>query len=348
VTLLLLSYDNDPAAYYVAHGLEWYSESFYPLYRKGGPARYLYLANRLAAQRPDWIVSFSDTWYGILAQYLAARHGCKSLIDAYDNYESYIPWAKPLHWAWRRACRNATALTAAGPALLALMVQQRTIKNTAVVPMAADPIFRPMDREQCRAHFGLPSDIPLIGYCGSFYHNRGVQILYEVIRRLRRKVPEVRLVISGRWQGGVGVPDDLQNSVIKMGYLPDDEVPVLLNAMDVVLAVNRSSTFGRYSYPVKLYEAMRCGIPVISTDVDGAAWVLREHPECLVLPDNVAKMTECVRAALRWRRKQYLGPRDWEDSAKRFSDVLRGISETALGEGVLPLRGQDQSQGRVE
>jgi hypothetical protein len=76
----------------------------------------------VTALDPDWISGLSDTWYGIIAQRIGKKYGYKVFIDAYDNYESYIPWLLPLHWLWRNACRKANLLSAAGPQLLALML----------------------------------------------------------------------------------------------------------------------------------------------------------------------------------------------------------------------------------
>ncbi len=99
VHLLLLSYRKDAPLTNYVDGIHWQSQTIYH-----GPWDYLRACQRCIRKiRPDWIIGFSDTYYGILAQCLAARSGSKACIDAYDNFESYIPWARPLHAAWRRA-----------------------------------------------------------------------------------------------------------------------------------------------------------------------------------------------------------------------------------------------------
>lgn len=324
VTLLLLGHQADPAEHHYQHGFEWHSESLRPIVGNGGPLAYIGQARILISNRqPDWIVGFSDIWYGILAQRLAAHYGCKSLIDAYDNYESYIPWAKPLHWAWRHALRRATALTAAGPNLAELMSRGRNDGGAMIVPMAADPIFRPMDRKACRKQLDLPPDTPLVGYCGSLYRNRGVEILFQVIEILCRLLPGVKLVLSGRRQRGVEIPSAIRPSVIELGYLSDEQMPLLLNAMNVLLAMNRPSAFGNYSYPVKLYEAMQCRTPVVATDVVGTRWILRDHPECLVDSNDLDGIASSIRAACEWGTKDYGSLSQWETSASILEKVLQ-------------------------
>jgi glycosyltransferase involved in cell wall biosynthesis len=324
VSLLLFSYGDAPSAHVMQHGMDWYSESLHPWKAGWGGAQYLARAKALIeADPPDWIIGFSDTWYGILAQYLGAKYGIRTLIDAYDNYESYLPRVKPLHWAWRHACRHATAITAAGPNLLELISDGRNGARASVVPMAADPIFQPMDRNRCRAKLGLPPDAALVGYCGSLHRSRGIDTLFESAIRLRDLAPGARLVLSGRRQGGVTLPPALKESVIELGYLPDKQMPTLLNAMDVLLAINVPSSFGHYSYPAKLYEAMQCRIPVMATEVAGVKWILRNHPECLVPSGDAARLARQVNEALTWKHKEYSRLQSWHESALLLDKLLR-------------------------
>ncbi|KAF0811500.1 2-deoxystreptamine glucosyltransferase [Andreprevotia sp. IGB-42] len=320
VHMLLLSYKDDPAVSEFDGLIHWHSVSLRPR----GPFAYLRKAKELLqAGQFDWIVGFSDTWYGILAQCLAKRFGIRSLIDAYDNYESYIPWAKPLHWAWRRACRRADALTAAGPGLLKRMLQDDPAQKGTVIPMAADPFFKPMQQAECRQQLGLPPDIALIGYCGSLFANRGVGILFEAIALFEKHGIEVKLVLTGRRQQNVNWPEALNGKIIELGYLPDAQMPTVLNAMNALLVINEASAFGNYSYPAKLYEAMQCGIPVVASAVEGTSWVLRDHPECLVTPRDATALAMATIATVRGSAKVAYSPTaDWDQCADLLSQIL--------------------------
>ena len=151
---LLLNYRREGSLDMHRHGIHWMSESLL----SGNPARYLRrLKSVIQEVRPDWIIGLSDTYFGILAQYYGRRYGISSCIDAYDNYESYIPWMVPLHKLWRRALSRADLVTAAGPDLAMYLSSQRAEHPAMVVPMAADPVgFLPLDRTDCRRRMGLP------------------------------------------------------------------------------------------------------------------------------------------------------------------------------------------------
>ena len=321
VILLLLDYRNEDPLDVQREGIRWISE---PIGLRN-PVRYLVkIQELLEVDQPDWIIGFSDTYFGILATHYGKKYAVRSCIDAYDNYESYIPWLTPLHKLWRRALSRANLVTAAGPELVRYMARQRGNQPAVVVPMAADPVgFVPMDQADCRSRMGLPVGGRLIGYCGSLHKSRGVEVLFEAYERLRQTHPDVGLVLSGRQWGNVPVPE----SACSLGYIEDDKVPLLLNCMDTLAVINRDSIFGRYSHPVKLYEAMNCQVPVVATQTPATKWILREHPEFLVPPSDPQALSRKIGHYLRQGRLEYANVPSWESSCDALENGLLGVGQ---------------------
>lgn len=316
VHLLLLSYKNDPDVSMHAHGFSWASTSVF----NTGPVRYWKKANKLVGEvHPDWVIGFSDTYYGILAQKLSERHGAKSAIDAYDNYEGYIPWLQPLHYLWRKSLARATLVTAAGPSLIQEFQKSRGAQPAVIVPMAADPSgFAPLDRQICRAGLGLALDKKLIGYCGRISSSRGIQTLFDAYVELAKQRPDVELILSGRKDKNIKLPTDAH----WVGYLPDEAVPRLVNSLDVLVVSNRPSKFGRFSHPVKLYEAMACNIPVVASATPSTRWILRDHPDLLVEPEDPSKLRETIERVLTKGRIDYGHQADWQSSCETLEQAL--------------------------
>jgi glycosyltransferase involved in cell wall biosynthesis len=323
VTLLLLDYRNEAPVDIHRDGIRWISE---PLILRN-PGRYPdRLRQLLGSDRPDWVVGLSDTYFGILAQHYGHKYSIRSCIDAYDNYESYIPWLKPLHGLWRRALSRADLITAAGPDLVQFMSRQREGCPAVVVPMAADPIgFMPMDQTECRSQMGLPDDRRLIGYCGSLHKSRGVEVLFEAFERLRKTHPDVGLVLSGRQWSNVPVPE----SACSLGYIEDEKMPLLLNCMDALAVVNRDSAFGCYSHPVKLYEAMSCQVPVVVTSTAASKWILRDNPELLVPPSDAGALSSSLAVALDRGRIAYSCVPDWQSVCDALERALQEPAQQA-------------------
>lgn len=317
VAMALLSYRREAPTDSVEGRLRVCSSS---LARTGGNS-YLRLVTALIEEIvPDWIVGCSDIYYGILAEHYGRRYGTRTLIDAYDNYEGYTPWCKPLHLLWRRALRNATAISAAGPALLSLMGKGGAPGRELVLPMAADPVgFQLLDRQQCRAELRLPPNATLVGYCGSISSNRGVKVLFKAIEYLEEKQPDTRLVLSGRLQKRLSLPP----SAIWLGYVPDAKVPVLINAMDAVAVVNKPSAFGAHSYPVKLYEALKCGVPAVTTRTSATEWILNAHSDLLAEPGDPRHLAEKLQQATKLSRIDYGPQPSWEAAAAALETFLQ-------------------------
>ena len=315
VCLLLLSYKKELRSRGIRHGMNWFAESIFPT----GPLAYIRRAQRLVREsKPDWVVGFSDTYYGILAAWLGQRYGISFGIDAYDNYESYIPSLKPLHHLWRRALAKATLLTAAGPHLAEFMASSRQDKKACIIPMAADPHFKPLDRRECRRKLGLPDDRKIIGYSGAVHSSRGIATLFRAYEELKSDHPLLELVLTGRKQKGLSIP----SGVRWLGYLPDEDMPILLNSLDVLVVMNQLSDFGEFSYPVKLYEAMRCHVPAVATNPGPARWILENREGFLARPADPADLAAKIQYALTLGRTDYGHGNTWEHSCLVFEQAL--------------------------
>lgn len=317
ITILLLNYQRGGEEQVLKRdGITWMSRNL----TRFGPLHYIREARKLAHQeRPDWIFGLSDTYFGIWAQRLGRQFGIRSAIDAYDNYESYIGWLKPLHWAWRRAVASADLVTVAGPQLGILLARGRTERLPIVLPMSADPIgFEPKDKAICREKFNLPTDARIVGYCGSIAENRGIHVLFDAIEHLRRRIPNIILLLSGRVGRGIQLPHHSH----WLGYVDDDLMPDVINSLDALAVVNRMSSFGQYSYPVKLYEAMNCQVPAVATRTAATEWILKLHPELLTTPGDAQHLATSLEATLACRRITYAPQPSWADTAMQLESHL--------------------------
>ncbi|HXS74091.1 MAG TPA: glycosyltransferase family 4 protein [Rhodanobacteraceae bacterium] len=317
VRVQLCSYRNLPSGCIERNGVLWSSHDVRGL-GVGGLMKAL--DAETAVFRPDWIIACSDAWYGVIGRRLAKHHRARLAIDAYDNFEAYMPWNLPLHWAWRRALRTAELVTAAGPQLAQLLQSHRHGEAPAeVLPMAADPEFVPMDKLESRGILGLPETAPLIGYVGSWARNRGTDMLLDAFRRARAAKPNLQLVLSGRPPAHALA----EPGVTGLGYIPDARLPVLLNALDVVCTVTADTRFGRYSYPAKLCEAMACGVPVVATATEPVRWMLRDLDRHLVPVNDPVAFAERVLDMLARPEAGYGERPGWREVAGRLDRLLQ-------------------------
>lgn len=316
VHVMLISHHQLPSQQTQVGGVNWFSEDVRTL---GLRKLFHTLKDRTQALRPDWIIGMSDAQYGWLASQLAKSFQANVAVDAYDNYEAYMPWNVPLHLTWHQSLRSADLVTAAGPQLATLLQSHR--KNelaVEIISMAADPEFVPANKTMSRQSLGLPSGLPLIGYVGSWAKNRGTTMLIDAFRIARAMRPDLQLVLSGR------PPVDAlsEPGVIASGYVADAQLPVLINALDVACVITADTRFGRYSYPAKLYEAMACDVPVVATATEPVKWILGDRQKHLTPIGDAEVFAKRILSLLSSPEVDY-GPRSsWAEQARRFDYLL--------------------------
>lgn len=140
---------------------------------------------------------------------------------------------------------------------------------TAVVPNGLDSdLFRIRPaRAPARLYYGLPIDADVLAFAGSLRPWHGVDIALRALAELA----DVHLCIAGdgpiraeltRLSAELGVSD----RVHWLGQLPHREMPRLLAASDVALAPYPELPAFGFS-PLKLYEYLGAGTPVVASDI---------------------------------------------------------------------------------
>lgn len=317
VQVTLCSHAGMPSTAVDRSGVLWTSDDLRILGPLSLMAR---LEHHSTAFRPDWIIGCSDIWYGLMARRLARRTGARLAVDAYDNFEAYMPWNLPLHLAWRHTVASAHLVTVAGPQLAARLDSHRPGRRPAmIVPMAADPQFVPHGYKESRLALGLPLDAPLIGYMGGWAKNRGTINLITAFRKVRAARPETLLVLTGRPPGWVLE----EPGVHPLGYIEDPKLPLALASLDVATVITANTSFGRFSYPAKLCEVIACQVPVAATATEPVRWMLKGDERFLVPVDKPGHLATLILGLLDGpRRISYPTPPSWSDSARQMEAAL--------------------------
>ena len=156
--------------------------------------------------------------------------------------------------------------------------------------------FRPQrDAASVRREFEVPDGAPLLGVVGNVQPWKGQHVLLESVLALRGRWPDtVALIVGGVHRAGEDYAAELHAFVERHGLErnvrftgPRDDVPDLMNAMDVVVHSSvRAEPFGRV-----ILEAMALGRAVIATRAGGVPEFVRDGRDGrLVEPGDVGDM----------------------------------------------------------
>jgi glycosyltransferase involved in cell wall biosynthesis len=317
VRIQLCSYRKLPSVSIERDNVVWSSHDFLTL----GPSKlWECLQSEAIEFRPDWVIGCSDAWAGWLASRLTRRLRCRLAIDAYDNFESYMPANLPLHFLWRRALKAADFVTAAGPQLATLLTRSRRSGSSAahVIPMTADPAFEPLDRTTCRDLLKLPRDVPLFGYSGGWTKSRGSNLILDAFDLIQKKLPKARLVLTGK------PPSEAitRQGVINLGYLPDELMPNVINAVDLSCVVVANTSFGRFSYPAKLCESIACNVPVVASATEPVTWMLHDEARFLARVGDANDYAQRMLTNYSMSSAAYPIQPTWTELAGRYEKLL--------------------------
>ena len=192
---------------------------------------------------------------------------------------------------------------------------------------------------------------PVIGYAGHLYPWKGVNVLLEAVARLHG----VRAVIVG---GLAGEPDldrtrayarglGIEDRVTFAGTVAPPQVASLLADMDVLVLPNTAThVSARYTSPLKLFEYMAAGRPIVASDLPALREVLKDEDNALLVePGNAGEMADAIKrllgdaslasrlAGAAWRDVQAYR---WERRAERLEQLFLSVASQRL----LDVRGE--------
>ena len=177
------------------------------------------------------------------------------------------------------------------------------------------------------------------GYTGHLYAGRGVELLLDLAGLL----PEVDFLLAGGEPGDVAhLRGEIQarglGNVIATGFIPNADLPRYQAACDVLLmpyqkrvAASSGGDIARYLSPMKLFEYLACGRPILSSDLPVFAEVLNPGNSITLPPDDAAAWAAVLTAlqndpprrdALGAQARHDAALYTWEERARR---ILAGL-----------------------
>jgi len=189
-----------------------------------------------------------------------------------------------------------------------------------------------------------PESGPLVGYAGHLYPWKGVDVLLQAIARLEA----VRAVIVGGQPGetdrgrleALAAALGVDARVRFTGWLPPAAVPAELARCHVLVLPNaRTEISARYTSPLKLFEYLAAGRPIVASDLPALAEVLsNDRNAVLVPPGDEEALAAAVSGLLhdraraeRLARQAYSDAEQysWDRRAERLEPVLHAAGARA-------------------
>lgn len=184
----------------------------------------------------------------------------------------------------------------------AMLQEERFIGMDEVIHVEPDGMDLPeyinaQERGRLREMFNVGNDDFLAMYTGQLYPGKGVDLLLEVAAQC----PNICFVIIGGEEKAVidyrrKAGENGLGNVLFTGFIPPSEISSYLQASDALLLptqrrVEGSSggDIGKWSSPLKMFEYMAAGVPVVASDLPVFREILDDSNSILCNPDNVVE-----------------------------------------------------------
>jgi glycosyltransferase involved in cell wall biosynthesis len=191
-------------------------------------------------------------------------------------------------WATRQ-CRWADAIvTPLATTVPAAVRDKVTLLQWGANVRQFDPVRYPRvgaDTNDLRHRYAIAANAPVVGFVGSFRAWHGAAEAINAFRIVRDRIPNACLLLVGdgpeRPALEASVGDPSSSGVVFTGAVPYHDVPLHLALCDLAVAPFVPSlhaplrAFGFYWSPLKVFEAMAMGLPVVTTAVEPLTEIIR-------------------------------------------------------------------------
>ncbi len=190
-----------------------------------------------------------------------------------------------------------------------------------------------------RRKLGIAQKEIVIAFVGNLAPWQGIECLIEAAPLLLREIKDIRFLIIG---DGIlktalkAKANDLGvlESFLFTGMVDHQEVPLYINIADICVLQKRRLESG-YS-PIKLYEYMACGKPLIATRVEGLEFIEAEGIGRLVEPDDVIGLQKTLSSLIKApQERTRMGQKGlqlarekfgWESSITKIEKILKEMA----------------------
>jgi len=193
-------------------------------------------------------------------------------------------------------------------------------------------LFYPQDSKECRKKLNLPLDRMILLSVGCVYDEvKGGKYLIEAIRELVKHRKDILCMILGSGELENKLQKQikkagLENYVKLAGRKPHNEIPIWLNACDVLVLPSLNE-----GNPTVMFECIGCGKPFVGTKVGGIPEIITSEDYGLLCePADSEELARNLLMALdkEWNVKKiltYSAQFTWDEISKKILNVYSKI-----------------------
>ena len=145
-------------------------------------------------------------------------------------------------------------------------------KNVIVIEQGVDPtIIQKLEKDNLlMKQLDISSDDKIVMYLGSVLSHSGLEVILDSIPHILKEIPNFKLLIVGDGSHLLSLKQQakklkIHEKIIFTGFVPYKEVPKFCSLADLCISSFRIFNVTDKLSPVKIFDLMSCGKPVLAT-----------------------------------------------------------------------------------
>lgn len=207
-----------------------------------------------------------------------------------------------------------------------------------IIPNAVDIqkfTSRQENRKGLRVEYGVQGKF-VMAFCGSFYSYEGLDMLIDVLQKLKDSIPEAALILAGGGEEDARLrtmADEfgVSDKVTFLGRVTQDAVIDIYNLADVCVFPRRRMKLTETVTPLKPLEAMAAGAIVLASDVGGHKELIEDAVTGLLYEaESIDSLAEALKRVANSKSLNHLSSRarsfvcserTWKSSVEKYRKV---------------------------
>lgn len=272
-------------------------------------------SNKVVAVKDFYLPGFLDKISFVIKNYLSAkalvREALKEGADIYytrDERTAYILNKKDKNVVFEchRFSNNKKHLYPRFKKIVAISqglkydLEKCGVKNSSILVASDGVDLKEFNistpKEEARKSLELPQDKKIIMYTGHLFEWKGADTLLRVAQTTEDNILFVFVGGTDRDVSDFKKRAERLGNVLVLGHKPHKDIPTYLKAADILVLPNsaKEEISSLYTSPLKLFEYMASGRPIVASDLPSIREVLGDQNSVLFKPDDPASLADGI------------------------------------------------------
>lgn len=165
-------------------------------------------------------------------------------------------------------------------------------KNVMVIEQGVDPtVMKKLEKDKLlMKKLGISSHDKIVMYLGSILSHSGLEVILEAMPNIIQKIPNFKLLVVGDGSHLLSIKNQAKKlgvyeKIIFTGFVPYQEVPKFCSLANLCINPFRIFDMTEKLSPVKIFDFMSCGKPVLATPLKGMLNDFPKQSETIIYAD---------------------------------------------------------------